>query len=267
MKRKTRPTPYDNRPYKKVRATAKSPYVQSPVPRSMPSRSFTSLPATQLVTSSSEVKSLDIPLAVAALNGTGSLIALNLIRAGSSFYNRIGRKIEMKNLQIEMRLRCVDDMAGRDAPMSYCRCLIVYDRQTNGTFPTISDILQDVDQAGTNSTDVMSDINLNNRDRFTILRDARFIVPSANTDQISAGKMKFANDQLWPSDASEQSCAHWKYFIPLKGLITQYKADSSPAVIGDIATGSLYLITFGDLTAGTEAFEIVYSSRLRFFDH
>jgi len=215
----------------------------------------------------SEVKAVDIKITTAALNSTGSIIGLNFIRAGSSFYNRIGRKIELKNLQIECRLNLVDDAAGRNPPLSYNRIMIVYDRQTNGAFPSMTDILQDVDQAGTNSTDVMSEINLNNRERFTILRDWRFLTPDCSTQQVAAGNMQMANSTTFPDSLGEQQNGLWKFFIPLKGLLTQYKADSAPAVIGDIATGGLYLITFGDLAAGNEAFELLYSTRLRYWDH
>jgi len=257
-------TQYENRPYKKVRATKKKPYMQtqvSSISRGGLQSVTASMPATR-----SEVKALDIPISTAALNGTGSIIGLNFIRAGSSFFNRIGRKIELKNLQLECRLQLVDDAAGRNPPLAYNRIIVVYDRQTNGAFPAIQDVLQDVDQAGTNSTDVMSEINLNNRERFTILRDWRFLTPDCSTQQVGAGNMQMANSTTFPDSMGEQSNGLWKFFIPLKGLNTQYKADSAPAVIGDIATGGLYLITFGSLTAGVEAFELLYSTRLRYWD-
>lgn len=255
---------YDNRPYKKVRATTKRPYVQTQV--STISRGGLQSVTASMPASRTEVKSLDIPLSTTTLNATPSIIGLNFVRAGSSFYNRIGRKIELKNLQLECRLGLVDDVMGRNPPLAYNRIMVVYDRQTNGAFPSIQDIIQDVDQAGTNSTDVMSDINLNNRERFTILRDWRFLTPDCSTQQVAAGNMQMANSTTFPDGLSEQSNGVWKFFIPLKGMTTQYKADSAPAVIGDISTGGLYLVTFGSLTAGDEAFELLYSTRLRYWD-
>jgi len=49
-------------------------------------------------------------------------------------------------------------------------------------------------------------------------------------------------------------------------LTTHYKADSNPAVIGDQSTGSLFIITLADLPAGSEGFNIVWNSRLKYVD-
>jgi len=55
-------------------------------------------------------------------------------------------------------------------------------------------------------------------------------------------------------------------FIKLKGLETHYKASSQPAVIGDQASGALYLITYGNASAGTNGYILNFSTRLRYHD-
>jgi len=52
----------------------------------------------------------------------------------------------------------------------------------------------------------------------------------------------------------------------LGGELTQYKADSAPAVIGDIATGGLFMLVLGNQAAGAEGYSVLGKTRLRFND-
>ena len=202
-----------------------------------------------------EIKALDMPYATYTLNATAVITPLNLIRAGSSFFNRIGRRIEMKSLHFKGLISPLRTVAAGD----YVRVMIVYDSQTNGAPPNISDILQDTDQAGANSTNSYSSINLNNRDRFKVLCDYRIVLPSATVTAGVISNPGFIDPTAVSFDLER--------FIKLKGLPTYYKADSSPAVIGDIATGGLYLVTYGSIGAGSEGFQLVASTRLRYNDN
>lgn len=201
-----------------------------------------------------ELKSLDLPAASYALNTTAVITPLNLIRVGSTFCNRIGRKIEMQSLRVAGRLDTLRTVADEE----YTRILIVYDRQANGALPAIADILQTTDQATANTTTSFSGVNLNNRDRFVILRDERIVTPSAT---VTAGVIT----NLGVVDPVHR-LTNFDWYIKMKGLLTQYKADSAPAVIGDIATGSLLLVTFGATAAGSEGWAVALESRLRYLD-
>lgn len=201
-----------------------------------------------------EVKALDIANATYLMNSTGSVTALNLIRTGSSFFNRIGRRVELKNVRLSGYIFPVRTVAVSD----YVRIMIVYDRQTNGALPTISDVLQTTDQAGANTTSSESGVNLNNRDRFVILRDLRISIPSQT---VTAGSVS----NLGPIDPIT-TFNNIDLFVRLKGLLTQYKADSSPAVIGDIATGGLFLVTMGAVASGSEGYALQAELRVRFND-
>lgn len=230
------------------------------VPRPLPAR---------LVSRSGEIKALVVSSgtgapggAALACNSTGSIIALNLIQAGSSFFNRVGRKIEMKSLLLEFTPRPV--AAARSTAADTLRVLVVYDRQTNGALPAISDILQDTEQNGTNTTISTSNINLNNRDRFQIIRDARMCLPAITNAATGVPTL------AWPStmQGTSETGALYRSFMKLGELVTQFKADSAPAVIGDISTGGLYLITFAAQAAGAEGFTIVdWNARLRYHDN
>jgi len=122
----------------------------------------------------SELKALDVPNNTVLVNTTAVITPLNLIRAGSTFCNRIGRKIEMESARLVGALVPVRTVVNQD----YVRIMIVYDRQTNGALPAIADILQTTDQATANTTGTLSGVNLNNRDRFVILKDHHVTLPS-----------------------------------------------------------------------------------------
>lgn len=201
-----------------------------------------------------ELKALDVPAANYTLNTTAQITPLNLIRTGSTFCNRIGRKIEMQSVRVSGRLNTANTVADED----YFRMMIIYDRQTNGALPAIADILQTTDQATANSTTSQSGINLNNRDRFIILRDLRIVPPSLTS---TAGVVT----NLGITDPISR-LSNFDFFVKLKGLLTQYKADSAPAVIGDIASGGLYLVTYGGKASGSEGFSCILESRLRYLD-
>lgn len=203
-----------------------------------------------------EKKSIDLPFNVYAIDTTGVFTPINLIRTGSTFNNRIGRKIELKSVRVDGMLDVIRASTEKD----YIRIMIVYDRQPTGALPAISDLLQDTDQATQNSTNSLSHPNVNNVDRFSILRDYR-IIPPMISSFTSAAVYTVQNDIDPISPTYKIDC-----YVKLKGLLTQYKADSAPAVIGDIATGTLYLVTVGALSSGQEAYQLQANIRLRFED-
>ena len=56
--------------------------------------------------------------------------------------------------------------------------LVVYDKQPNGALPTYATVMQTRDNAGAASNTAFSDPNFDNKERFTILRDTTFVLPS-----------------------------------------------------------------------------------------
>lgn len=199
-----------------------------------------------------ETKALDVYDANYNLNQTAVITPLNLVRTGSSINNRIGRRIEMKSVRITGRLEAVRTVNVED----YVRILVIYDRQTNGALPAFADILADILEDASTISSVYSGAALNNRDRFVILRDKRIAVPSMTWTAGVITNPGFDNSTEFNIDM----------FVKLKGLLCQYKADSAPAVIGDIATGSLLLVTVGGQIAAAEGWRASLTSRLRFND-
>lgn len=192
-----------------------------------------------------------------ALNTTGTINAVNLIRVGSSMFNRIGRKVEMRSIRVKLQWNTLNVTRATITP-EWARVSIVYDRQTNGAFPAMADVFQDTDQAAANTSDSLSGINMDNRERFVTIMSKNLAIPQATA---TAGVLT----NVFPNGSSE-----WPIideFRKLRGLTTHYKADSAPAVIGDIATGALYIVSDTNLTAaGAELFQMLYNVRLKYVD-
>lgn len=203
-----------------------------------------------------EKKFVDLNDTSYTLNTTPLFTCLNLVRVGSGEVNRIGRKIQMKYLYITGDVETIRTQADDDM----CRIMVVYDRQSNGATPAIADIVRSVYQDGTTtSSSAMDHLNLDNASRFLVLMDKRIYLPSmtwtagvvTNGGSLNTGGSNFII----------------KKFIKLRNLETQFKADSNPAVIGDIATGALWLITWAaNKAAGAEGYELDLGIRLRFCD-
>lgn len=212
--------------------------------------------------SGAEVKALSINVSTGGglpnafqINAGGTIIPLNLIASGSSFFQRVGRKITLKSLKVQFNInpRAVAATAIGDLG----RIMIFYDRQTNGATPTIADVLQDVSAGGATSTGVVVGPNLNNRNRFTILRDYKFTLPAVTNT--AAG----VPSAVYP-DAFEgvhQSFIEW--YIKFKNFETIYGADT--ADIGSVVSGGLFALVLGGL--GTAGWEVnSWHSRLRYWD-
>jgi len=199
-----------------------------------------------------ELKYLDVPTFAAGLNTVPTFTALNLIRAGSSAYNRQGRKVELKSIQIraEVQLAGPANNSG-----TYLRVLVVYDRQppVGGAVPALSEILQDVDQAGAVNTTVFSGPNLDNRDRFRILHDRRTALPA-----VLAG-----GGGIQPAVSVDMK---QDIFLKTPNIVTQFRAESSPAVVADIAAGVVWLITLSDTLAASNPYNMAVAARVRFGD-
>jgi hypothetical protein len=139
------------------------------------------------------------------------------------------------------------------------RLMVLYDRQPNGGTPIFSDILQNVDQSDNTYSSSICGLNLNNRERFTVLMDQELYMPPM---VVSAGVPQ-ANWPMWPTP--NKGCLLSR-FIKLKGLVTQYKSDSVPSLAADIATGAIWIFSMSGLTAGLETLNLYWSSRLRYID-
>lgn len=201
-----------------------------------------------------EIKAIDIPNANNAFRTPGvanNIILLNGIQAAAGFFNRIGARCEMKNLHIRGNIQNI-----ATGLVSTLRMIIVYDRQPTGALPVITDILQARDQTGAVTTTGNSEINLDNRDRFTIVRDVEWYAPPVTN---TAGVL--TNGPNFPGEDAQFDV---NIFIKLRGLGVHFKSTSNPTTIVDIATGALYAAFVSSNADNAWAANV--SFRLRFDD-
>lgn len=232
-------------PYKKPRTTANAVVM-------VPQKQLVLRRPASLTSHSREIKAIDVNVTASmAIPGSITFNLLNGVQAGAAFYNRVGSRIEMKSVHIRGYIRnmttCIDDVA---------RFLVVYDRQPNGAFPNITDIIQSRDQQGATANTGVSPINLDQRDRFVILRDYQVYLPSVTN---TAGVLTNG-----PAHQCNGNPLEFSMFIKLKGLVTHYKSSSNPTTVADINTGGLYALClcFND----DSKWRCQFSSRLRFDD-
>lgn len=202
-----------------------------------------------------ELKTVDVTGLVKVLSTTATFTILNPVQEGTGFYNRIGRKITMKSLRLKAQI----GITGNESNLfEYLRIMIVYDRQPTGSAPAIADILQDVSQAGVASTDSKSSLNLNNSDRWLVLADIPIEAPYADKDASN-----------WLAQAVfdyKKNEVNIDRFINLRGLEAHFKSTSNPITEADITTGTLYLVTYGSTAAASAPYQLLASTRMRYFD-
>lgn len=168
---------------------------------------------------------------------TGTISLINTVAQGASVNQRIGKKIMMKSVQFRGRLQ-----SGNTTTVADAAALLVYDKRPTGALPAITDILVTANSASFNN-----DVNA---DRFRIIR---------RWDWTLTGNDATAGQQ------TSSSCHSFDEFVSLKGLPQVFNAAGTGA-IGDISEGALYLVTVGDLAAGTAAPKLTAAARFRFID-
>lgn len=214
----------------------------------------------QLYASVPESKAVDFEettiLVSSTQNGLNAAI-FNLLEEGASFYNRVGRRIKMKDVTIDASFGPTGTVGTQNVP-EIIRVFVVYDKQSNGALPALSDILLDYNAGGTTSTTMLSHLNLNNRDRFLILADERHVLPPVAT----------TTGPAYTYGSVPSTSKDWRFtrHIKLRGLESHYKA--SAGTIGDLATGSLFLfwISGYGTSGGVDQYELTVAGRMKFHD-
>jgi hypothetical protein len=178
----------------------------------------------------------------------GTFACLNAPIVGPETYQRIGRRIFMKSLQIKGAI-----ILGGTSVQDISRVLVVYDKQPNAALPVLADLVQN-SNAGLASNN-LSFPNINNRDRFVYLKDYKILTPSFT---VTAGVI--TNDVIL--DPIFHSF-NFDWTIGLRKLEATYNAVNG-GTVADITTGSLFIVAFDGNNAGTVS--CAFSSRLTYTD-
>lgn len=202
-----------------------------------------------------EVKCCDVNATQNLLSTTAVVTLLNGIAEGSSFFNRIGRRITMKSICVEGHI--VNSGVESGDALDYIRILLVYDRQPNGAVPSLADVITNVNQAGTGETNPFGFPNYTNLDRFRILRDYRL----GMFDTGNAAGLTEANSAVVNQTEPTQRI---KFFVNLKDAETRYGLTTG--VIGAINSGSLLLVMAGSQAAADAPYSFRFNARLRYRD-
>lgn len=178
---------------------------------------------------------------------------INAIGNGPEIFQRVGRKVYMKSVQIKGFIA-----NAATAIQDNGRLFLIYDSQSNGAFPSVGDVISDLNPAGVTTTG-LSMINLNNRQRFTILRDHHITFPAVTN---AAGVL--TNGPSFNDTTRYSYEINW--FIKLKGLETIYNqlAPAGGPDITEIASGSLFLMFVS--TQQDAVYNFIGQTRLRFYD-
>lgn len=184
-----------------------------------------------------ELKYVDIASASYACDTTGTVTALNLTAVGDDNTTRDGRQICNRSVHVQGLIR--PETAGAST-VNLSRLMLVWDSQPNGAIATITDIL-------VASTSV-SATNLDNRERFTILRDKRY----------SQGAQSTTASQSYSDGNNTYAVSE---YVNLKDVKTTY--NNTTAVIAAVTTGALLMVTIGSAATGGA---FVGTTRVRFTD-
>lgn len=195
-----------------------------------------------------ELKAFDLAQTTSTFtNAAITLNLLNIVAVGTEFYNRIGRKMYMKSVHIRGFVKNT-----ATAVQDVGRIIVFYDSNPNGAAPVLADILQDANGAAASTA--TSEINLNNRARFKIIRDHQIIFPSVT---FNAGVL---TNQAFQETDNQMNI---DMFIKLKGLETMFNAGAA-GTIADITTGALFVGFIANNNNGL--WSCTFGSRLRYYD-
>lgn len=191
------------------------------------------------------------------IGNVGVIQNIATVQQGPNISQRIGNKISLKSLRVRF------DIApnGNDVPIeSSARLMVIYDRNPNGAYPVISNMLAANRQDGsTNAGTMWSSINTNLLDRFVVLMDEFLILPAFN------GTTGIDGTQV--VGPTTQDGFRVDKYIKLKGLETVFNNTASPLTIANVQIGALYLVSWGNVAPAASAWSWVGETRLRFQDN
>lgn len=200
-----------------------------------------------------EKKAVDDPVAAYEFNQTGTIGHIGGCAPGAGRWQRVGRKVNYRSVHVKGTIYLQGANAGT-VNNEYARLILVYDRQPNGSAPSIGDVLQDIDSAGTSVTNSFSGLNLNNSQRFLILRDGRFNLPGNALAQAMC---------ITSTNSEDPADINW--FVKLKDLPCEYKGDT--AGIASVSSGALYLLSISDQPVVNKSWKANIAVRTRYVDY
>jgi len=165
---------------------------------------------------------------------------LNAIQQGTQVNQRVGNRVELANIQGNLRLRPTTTAASYGAET--LRIALIYDKQPSGVFPaSFGAIFGSISGTGTGfGGTIDSPPNLDNRDRFMVIRDWRRSMPAYT---VAAGPIYSG---IGPTDQVNFEIDLNSFSKKVRGLVCNYIGTANPVTVSNIATGALYLVAVTD---------------------
>lgn len=193
--------------------------------------------------SSFEKKYFDTVFAAAPVPAAGAYsVSLNLIPQGTTKNSRIGNKCTVVNLNIHGQLtlltQAADSVVGDKV-----RFIVFIDKQANGAVPaSVADILQTMPGA---TTDVNSFRNLDNVERFIILKDKTYTLNQSTQSGALGSNVVVREIKM------NKKCAVPLEFSSTTGAITEIRSNN---------------IMWMAISLGNNTTNIALTSRVKFSD-
>lgn len=170
---------------------------------------------------------------VGSANTATGMTLINGSAQGDASYEHIGKNVSLQSIAVEVEFF----QPQTDASASTVRLMVVYDRQPNGAYPAIGDLLADNAAAPTFD----SAINIGYRERFAVLRDCQFTL-----------------------DTASGLSHHYETYIK-RQLDTNFVGITN--AIASVGSGAVYLIYFfKQLTGTTAPISPTHHTRVRYYD-
>jgi len=201
-----------------------------------------------------ETKFVDIPTTTTPILNTNTPIILNPVQNGNNYFERIGNKIKPRSLHIKGFYQNI-----LTSIQHLSRMVVVLDRAPSAqALPTAANILQERDQAGAATNGITSAVNMDNRNRFKILRDKWMIMPSCTLTGAVVTN---------PSNFDQQQCFLFDEYIRLDNIPEmQFVGTANPITSANINTNAIYIL-FTCQAGGNSMWQSVWSSRFKFTEH
>lgn len=190
-----------------------------------------------------ERKGCDINFAstqvVNSTNTNANIYLLNGIQEGVGSWNRIGRYIWNKSIELDLNLSWNASYSTGDTAIhtaSWIRCMVIWDKQpNNGSIPALNEIIGHTDQTGAESSTTSDHLRYDNMFRFKVLLDET-INPTMVNSIPGLASAPTADGML------TTAFVRWHKYLKLGNKMTNFSGTADPVTTANISTGALYLI-------------------------